>query len=96
LLATTAIGLLTMIFWGYRMWWQRRPTRADRRAPFGHPPPRGTWRELPRPVLFLGIPAVLLVGWALPLLGITLLAFLLIDAAAAVLRRRRTVTGGTS
>ena len=27
-LAATALGLLCMIFWGYRMWWQRRPTRG--------------------------------------------------------------------
>ena len=29
LLAALALGLLCVIFWGYRMWWQRRPTRAD-------------------------------------------------------------------
>ena len=32
LLAALALGLLCVIVWGYRMWWQRRPTRADRRA----------------------------------------------------------------
>ncbi|MGP4030170.1 PepSY-associated TM helix domain-containing protein [Actinomadura sp. 3N407] len=88
LLASTALGLLWIVFWGYRMWWQRRPTRADRRAPAGRPPARGTWRRLPRTVLFLGVPAVVLVGWAVPLLGITLLAFLLVDAAARGLVRR--------
>jgi len=28
-LALLAIGLIFIILWGYRMWWQRRPTRAD-------------------------------------------------------------------
>lgn len=27
-LAAMALGLLAVIFWGYRMWWQRRPTRG--------------------------------------------------------------------
>ncbi|WP_433462000.1 PepSY-associated TM helix domain-containing protein [Spirillospora sp. CA-128828] len=88
LLAATALGLLGIIFWGYRMWWQRRPTRADRRSPVGRPPARGTWRRLPPTFLFLGIPAVLLVGWAVPLAGITLLAFVVIDAAVALGARR--------
>jgi plastocyanin domain-containing protein len=38
LLAALALGLLCVIVWGYRMWWQRRPTRADRRALAGTPP----------------------------------------------------------
>lgn len=41
LLAVLAIGLTCMTVWGYRMWWQRRPTRADRRALLGTPPARG-------------------------------------------------------
>lgn len=96
LLAATALGLLWIVFWGYRMWWRRRPTRADRRAPAGRPPARGTWRRLPRTALFLGVPAVVLVGWAIPMLGITLLAFLLVDAVAGVRRRRRKVTSETA
>jgi uncharacterized iron-regulated membrane protein len=93
LLAATALGLLWIIFWGYRMWWQRRPTRAARTR-FGRPPARGAWRRLPRPAVLLGIPVVALVGWAVPLFGITLLAFLLFDAALAVVRRR--TTGGAA
>ncbi|WP_238432720.1 PepSY-associated TM helix domain-containing protein [Micromonospora tarensis] len=41
LLAALALGLLCVIVWGYRMWWQRRPARADRRALAGTPPARG-------------------------------------------------------
>ncbi|WP_433549038.1 PepSY-associated TM helix domain-containing protein [Streptomyces sp. CA-294286] len=89
LLALIALGLMLMILWGYRMWWQRRPTREDRAAPLGKAPARGTWRQLPLPVLILGIPAVLALGWALPLLGVTLAAFLAVDVAVGLVRRVR-------
>jgi uncharacterized iron-regulated membrane protein len=87
-LAPTAIGLLGMIVWGYRMWWQRRPTRADRRRPMGDPPARGTWRNLPRVPLIVGAVAVLALGWAIPLLGWSLLGFLVIDALSGLTGRR--------
>lgn len=89
LLAALAIGLLCMIFFGYRMWWQRRPTRADRSALLGDPPRPGTWRRLHPVALAAGIPAVAVAGWALPELGVSLLAFLAIDIAAGMVRRRR-------
>ncbi|MFF0290849.1 PepSY-associated TM helix domain-containing protein [Streptomyces sp. NPDC005262] len=79
LLALIAIGLISVIVWGYRMWWQRRPMRDDRTAALGKAPARGTWRQLPLPVLIIGIPAVAALGWALPLLGLSLLAFLFYD-----------------
>ncbi|WP_433223162.1 PepSY-associated TM helix domain-containing protein [Dactylosporangium sp. CS-047395] len=91
LLAALAIGLLCVIVWGYRMWWQRRPTRGTRRAVVGPPPARGAWRRLRLPLLVAGILATAAVGWALPAFGITLLAFLILDAsfgAATALRRR--------
>lgn len=89
-LAAVAIGLMLMIVWGYRMWWQRRPTRSDRTAPFGKAPARGAWRRLPLPVLIVGVPAVVALGWALPLLGVTLLGFVVVDVAVGLVRRRRT------
>jgi uncharacterized iron-regulated membrane protein len=51
LLAALALGLLCVIVWGYRMRWQRRPTRADRRALVGTPPARGGWWRLHPAVL---------------------------------------------
>lgn len=90
LLALIAVGLISVIVWGYRMWWQRRPTRNDRTAALGRAPARGTWRQLPLPVLIIGIPAVAALGWALPLLGITLLAFLFYDIAFGLYLRRPT------
>lgn len=91
-LAMTAIGLLAMIVWGYRMWWQRRPTRVDRRRPVGDPPARGAWRHLPRGLLVGGILVVAALCWAIPLLGWSLLAFLVVDAVAGVVHRRRAAT----
>ena len=49
-LVAIALGLLSVIFWGYRMWWQRRPTRdAFRLTP---PVRRGTLRALSQPASF--------------------------------------------
>ncbi|MEU1202838.1 PepSY domain-containing protein [Streptomyces sp. NPDC005813] len=88
-LAVIALGLVLVIGWGYRMWWQRRPTRENRTAPLGKAPARGTWRRLPLPVLVLGVPAVAALCWALPVLGITLLGFLVVDVTAGLVRRAR-------
>ena len=89
LLVALALGLITAIFWGYRMWWQRRPTRTDRRAPVGNPPARGTWRRLPTPALLTGIAVVVALCWALPLFGATLVAFLVADLYLAEFQRQR-------
>ncbi|MEU6343312.1 PepSY domain-containing protein [Streptomyces sp. NPDC046977] len=88
LLALIAVGLISVIVWGYRMWWQRRPTRDGRTAALGKAPARGTWRQLPLPVLIIGVPAVAALGWALPLLGITLIAFLFYDIVFGLYLRR--------
>ncbi|MBM7076425.1 hypothetical protein [Micromonospora humida] len=71
------------------MWWQRRPTRADRRARTGTAPPRGGVRGLPWRAVLVGVPVVAAVGWALSLLGSGLVAFLVVDAAMGVVSRRR-------
>ncbi|OAR24000.1 peptidase [Streptomyces sp. ERV7] len=86
-LALVALGLILVIFWGYRMLWQRRSTRAEHTALLGRAPARGAWRQLPLPVLALGIPALAALGWALPVLGVTLAAFLAVDVAVGLIRR---------
>ncbi|WP_192772237.1 PepSY-associated TM helix domain-containing protein [Plantactinospora soyae] len=88
LLAALAVGLLCVIVWGYRMWWQRRPVRADRRAPVGVPPARGGWRLLRWPLLLVGVLSTIAVGVALPVLGATLLGFLAVDLVVTAVRRR--------
>ncbi|OKI71658.1 PepSY-associated TM helix domain-containing protein [Micromonospora sp. CB01531] len=89
LLAALALGLLCVIVWGYRMWWQRRPTRADRRATVGTPPERGAWQKLPASAIAVGVPVVFAIGWALPMFGIPLAAFLVLDVIIGVARGRR-------
>ena len=96
LLAALAIGLICVIVWGYRMWWQRRPTRTGRRAALGTPPARGAWLGLPAWTIAVGVPVVVAVGWALPLLGIPLAAFLLLDITLGASHRRRRAAVPTS
>ena len=87
-LVATALGLLTLLFWGYRMWWQRRPTRGAflRLTP---PVRRGTMRALSQPVSFAVVLLVVAVGWMLPVLGVSLVVFLAGDALVGALARRR-------
>ena len=94
-LAALATGLICVIVWGYRMWWQRRPTRADRRAPLGAPPARGAWRGIPSWALATGVVALIAVGWALPLFGIPLAVFLVVDIAVGAVHRGRTHTASS-
>ncbi|KOG49209.1 PepSY-associated TM helix domain-containing protein [Streptomyces decoyicus] len=87
-LAALALALIFLIVLGYRMWWQRRPTRAHALS-FGRPIPRGAWRQTPLPVLIPLVLVVAVVGWAVPLLGISLAAFLVVDILLGVIGRRR-------
>ncbi|MCB1255157.1 MAG: PepSY domain-containing protein [Austwickia sp.] len=94
LLAGLAGALLVMIARGYRMWWLRRPGSR-----FGRPPARGALRELARrrPVAtVLGGALLIAVGWAIPLLGISLLGFLLVDSLIGLVTRRTAATHSTA
>lgn len=88
LLIAIAGAVIALVVIGYRMWWRRRP----------RPPRTGLPRPLGRPVdsaaaygIFIAIAVV--VGLALPLLGVTLIVFLACDLARrivpAVVGRRR-------
>lgn len=87
LLFAVAVGLLTVIARGYRMWWQRRPTRGSAWA-LGRPPTRGGLRAVHPAVAAVVVAGALAVGWFLPLLGATLAGFVLIDVLLAVTKRR--------
>lgn len=76
-LALLAAGVICLIVWGYRMWWLRRPTRVAGGRPLS--PPAAVRRPSVGAVVALGAVAVA-AGLAMPLLGVSLLAFLLVDA----------------
>ncbi len=80
-----SLGILTVIFWGYRMWWQRRPTRSRPRPLEG----RGVLRTTPRPMLFALALAAVMVSWLLPVFGASLVLFLIADTAAGTATRQR-------
>ncbi|MEO3758250.1 PepSY domain-containing protein [Mycobacterium sp. B14F4] len=87
LLALTAVGLITIVARGYVMWWQRRPTRGSAWA-LGRPPLRGGLRGLhPAAIALLAVIAIAL-GWALPLFGLSLAAFVVVDLVVAANKRR--------
>ncbi|MBN6053808.1 PepSY domain-containing protein [Nonomuraea sp. RK-328] len=73
-LAALAAGLMLLIGYGYLMWWQRRPTRG-----FGRPYRRGSWKGLHLGVLVPLAALTVAVGLFVPLLGISLAAFLVLD-----------------
>ncbi|WP_223627323.1 PepSY domain-containing protein [Microbacterium sp. EST19A] len=85
-----AIALAAMVVLGYLMWWKRRPAR-DTSKLVGSPPRRAL-RDAP----WWGIATVgavaLLVGFWLPLVGWTLLAFLVFDTIVSTTARRRSST----
>jgi uncharacterized iron-regulated membrane protein len=85
LLVVLGIGLLAVIGWGYRLTWRRRPTGA--RWPTA-PVPRGVFRALTQPVAFGVVLVAAVVGWLLPVFGLSLLAFLVVDVGLARRRAR--------
>ncbi|MFJ5706951.1 PepSY-associated TM helix domain-containing protein [Streptomyces sp. NPDC093105] len=80
-LAALALALALMILWGYRMWWLRRPRR-----PVG----RGAWRKVPVTLLLPLAAATVLVGWFVPLLGLSLLVLLAAELVLTLAARART------
>nr|WP_042180640.1 PepSY-associated TM helix domain-containing protein [Kibdelosporangium sp. MJ126-NF4]CEL14493.1 Uncharacterized iron-regulated membrane protein; Iron-uptake factor PiuB [Kibdelosporangium sp. MJ126-NF4]CTQ88858.1 Uncharacterized iron-regulated membrane protein; Iron-uptake factor PiuB [Kibdelosporangium sp. MJ126-NF4] len=78
-LAVVCVAVLALVIWGYRMWWHRRPTRDS--FGFGRPFPRGAWRSAPMPVLIGLVLVTAVLAWCLPVLGVSLAGFLLVDFA---------------
>nr|WP_231743529.1 PepSY-associated TM helix domain-containing protein [Mycobacterium sp. GA-2829] len=78
-LAALAVGLVTVIVRGYLMWWRRRPTGA---------PARGGWRDAPKAAVVALVITAVVIGWFVPLLGLSLLGFLVIDVAVGISKRR--------
>ncbi|MGW2047382.1 PepSY-associated TM helix domain-containing protein [Streptomyces sp. NPDC001858] len=83
LMALTA-SLILLIVLGYRMWWQR-----GRGSSFGRPIPRGAWSQVPPYILVPLLAGVAVVGYFIPLLGIPLAGFLLVDIVLGEIAHRR-------
>ncbi|MFF3210716.1 PepSY-associated TM helix domain-containing protein [Streptomyces sp. NPDC002886] len=92
-LAALAVLVMFMVVWGYRMWWLRRPTK-ERTLSAGRPQPRGAWRKLPVTVLLPLAAATAVVGWFVPMLGISLLVFLAGDLVLGFVASRRGAGAG--
>lgn len=75
LMAAIGLALTTMIVLGYRMWWLRRPAAGASGQTLTQ-----AWRELTWPGRILAAVAALALGWCLPVMGVSLLAFLVVDA----------------
>jgi uncharacterized iron-regulated membrane protein len=88
LLFAVAGGLVTVIVRGYQMWWQRRPTRGAGWV-VGRPPARGVLRRAHAGVVAAVVVGAIAVGWFLPLLGASLVVFLLADVAIGRVRALR-------
>jgi uncharacterized iron-regulated membrane protein len=84
LMAGLGLGLIAATLYGYRIWWQNRP------AP-GAVPRSLTlaWLRLSRRSRAAVVLLAAAIGWALPMAGLSLLAFWLVDAARWALARRR-------
>ncbi|AGP45283.1 PepSY-associated TM helix domain-containing protein [Serratia plymuthica] len=83
-LVAFATGLAAMVVMGYLMWWRGRPTRAVRkplRSPFM------LLRKTPKGPLLLIVSLSLLLGVCLPVMGVSLLAFLLCDLLRFLMAR---------
>jgi len=77
LLIVTALGLVAMVSWGYLMWWKRRPTRGSR---MGTPPRAGALAGAPWWGVLAVVAGALGIGLFFPLIGVSLLGFIVVDA----------------
>ncbi|MGI5380044.1 PepSY-associated TM helix domain-containing protein [Streptomyces sp. CA-251387] len=79
-----ALSLILLIVWGYRMWWQR-----GRGSAFGRPLPRGAWQQVPPQILVPLVAVVAVLGYFVPLLGISLAVFIVVDVVLGEIAHRR-------
>ncbi|MEV0674549.1 PepSY domain-containing protein [Mycobacterium sp. NPDC050441] len=76
-LSGLAVALVTVIVRGYLLWWHRRPTAGGR--PMGSAPRRGVLTGLPPGTAVAVVLVVAAVGWFVPMLGASLIAFVAVD-----------------
>lgn len=73
-LALFGLSLCTMIVWGYRMWWVRRPKAGNMMEPL-----TVAWLKLSILGRTLVLIVALFLGWSLPVMGVSLVVFIVID-----------------
>lgn len=83
LMAAIGIALSTMIVLGYRMWWLRRPAAGAPGQTLTH-----AWRALSWPGRVSVAVIALALGWSLPVMGVSLAVFLVIDVLRWAVARR--------
>lgn len=74
LLTLFGLSLCFMIVWGYKMWWIRRPTAGATSKPLLQ-----AWAKLSTNQKLLTLFVAIVLGISLPVMGVSLLVFLLID-----------------
>lgn len=85
-----ALGLCTLIVLGYRMWWTRRPTKQSSSGRLiTH------LRRAPPVALVMIIAVTAMLGWFLPVMGISLVAFLIVDVVLVATSEKREAKTGT-
>ncbi|PPF41979.1 peptidase [Pseudoclavibacter sp. AY1F1] len=87
-LFAVAVGIAGMVVWGYVMWWQRRPRRDPSRL-VGDVPPRGALRRAPWWGVALVLTGAAVIGLFLPLIGVALAGFVVLDLGLGLVERRK-------
>ncbi|WP_141440019.1 PepSY-associated TM helix domain-containing protein [Vreelandella titanicae] len=85
-LALIAAGLVTLMVWGYVMAWRRLRTASGQRFPTVTEP----WLMLPLTTQFSVLFVAVALGVALPVLGVSLATFIVIDALRWFIQKRYT------
>ncbi|NVK75395.1 MAG: PepSY domain-containing protein [Oceanospirillaceae bacterium] len=75
ILAAFGLSLCFMIIWGYRMWWIRRPQAGSTSKPLLQ-----AWSRLSTLQKVITAIIAIALGFSLPVMGVSLVVFLLIDA----------------
>ena len=85
--AASMLLVMWIVWWGYKMWWQRRPRGSAWR--FGKAPARGSWRKAPRVSLVVWSVIALACFWVFPVLAVSVLGFLVLDVALGRIQAAR-------
>nr|WP_290698741.1 PepSY-associated TM helix domain-containing protein [Halomonas sp. UBA3074] len=85
-LALIAAGLVTLMGWGYAMAWRRLRTASGQRFPTISEP----WLLLPIKAKLSVLLVAIAIGLALPVLGVSLALFIVIDALRWTMKKRYT------